>query len=188
MSRKRSSDFEGDERVFALGPQWVNVFDRVVAKRPVRVLEKPDKHRVEHGPLRVVAHCQHAEHQRKKVGQESDVTAPVEEEELDEPALESDLLTNHQEKQHRHKWNPVYDKVRHPENEDVDHADSARIVAARVSAVELGVCAHLEPGVDEVEEEVEHHVSVARHTDELGFANFDYYFIHIRIYLIITKK
>ena len=50
--------------------------------------------------------------------QEPDVTAPVEEEELDERAFESDLLTNHQEKQHRHKWNSIDDKVGEPEEGD----------------------------------------------------------------------
>ena len=44
-----------------------------------------------------------------------------------------------------------------PLQEDEDYVESARIVAARVFAVEFGVCAYLEPRVDEVEEEIEHH-------------------------------
>ena len=115
------------------------------------------------------------------MGKEPDVSAPVEEEVLDEPAFKSDLSADHQEEQHRHEGNPIDEEARHPEYEDVAHADAARIVATRVRAIELWVCAKLEPWVDEVEEEIEHHIAVACHTDELSCTNLDKWLLHFNI-------
>ena len=108
------------------------------------------------------------------MGQEPNVTGPVEKEELDEGAFESNLLANHHEKCHRRKRNYIHDVVRDQECEDIDHGNTARIVAARVGAVELGVRVKLEPGVEEVGEEIEHQPSVAVRTDELSFSNLNH--------------
>ena len=111
-----------------MAPQWVDIGDRIGAIRPVLVLEKHNGHQVEHEPRWVVFCIYHAEQNCEEMGQKPKVTAPVEEEELDECTFESDLLTNHQEKQHRHKWNSIDDKVGEPEeedNEEIYRADNA---------------------------------------------------------------
>ena len=120
--------------------------------------------------------------------QEPDVTAPVEEEELDERAFESDLLTNHQEKQHRHKWNSIDDKVGEPEEgDDQNIYRAANAVGSTIvrgagaidGAIEWGICSKLDPWLETVEEEVEHHISVASCTHEFSCSNFYDNFFHL---------